>query len=160
MNRLRPSLFSLFVLSFSLGAAMNANAATRIDRKPFGKTAAGEAVDLFTFTREGAPKVAITNLGGHIVSILAPGRDGTVKDVTLGYAGFPGYLADTSYFGCIVGRYANRIAKGRFTLDGKTYTLATNNGPNSLHGGPTGFQRRLWAAQVVSGAEGDAIPGR
>ena len=157
MTRLRPSLPALLFLCFSLGAAMNANAATRIERKPFGKTAAGEPVDLFTFTRAGAPTVAITNLGGHIVSILAPDRDGKVADVTLGYAGFAGYLADTSYFGSIVGRYANRIAKGRFSLDGKTYTLATNNGPNSLHGGPTGFQKRLWAAKVVSGAEGDAL---
>jgi aldose 1-epimerase len=136
---------------------MNANAATRIERKPFGKTAAGEAVELFTFTRAGAPTIAITNLGGHIVSILAPSRDGNMADVTLGYSGFEGYLADTSYFGSVVGRYANRIAKGRFTLDGKAYTLATNNGPNALHGGPTGFQKRLWAAKVASGPEGDTL---
>ena len=145
------------VATLSLGAAMNANAATRIERKPFGKTAAGETVELFTFTRAGAPTVAITNLGGHIVSILAPGRDGKVADVTLGHRDFAGYLGDTSYFGSLVGRYANRIAKGRFTLDGKAYTLATNNGPNSLHGGPTGFQKRLWAPKVVSGPEGDAL---
>ena len=145
------------VVTFSLGAAMNANAATRIERKPFGKTASGEAVELFTFTRQHAPTISITNLGGHIVSILAPGRDGRAADVTLGYADLEGYLGDTSYFGSLVGRYANRIAKGRFTLDGKAYTLATNNGPNALHGGPTGFQKRLWAAKVVSGAEGDAL---
>jgi aldose 1-epimerase len=145
------------VATLSLGAAMNANAATRIERKPFGKTAAGETVELFTFSRAGAPTVAITNLGGHIVSILAPGRDGKAADVTLGYRDFAGYLGDTSYFGSLVGRYANRIAKGRFTLDGKAYTLATNNGPNSLHGGPTGFQKRLWAPKVVSGPEGDAL---
>ena len=153
LRRLLPAL----VATLTLGAAMNANAATRIERKPFGKTAAGEPVELFTFTREGAPKIAITNLGGHIVSILAPDRGGKVADVTLGYAGFDGYLADTSYFGSVVGRYANRIAKGRFTLDGKAYTLATNNGPNALHGGPTGFQKRLWAAKVVSGPDGDAL---
>ena len=153
LRRLRPALVATLIL----GAAMNANAATRIERKPFGKTAAGEAVELFTFTRAGAPTIAITNLGGHIVSILAPSRDGTMADVTLGYAGFDGYLADTSYFGSVVGRYANRIAKGRFTLDGKAYTLATNNGPNALHGGPTGFQKRVWAAKVVSGPDGDAL---
>lgn len=153
LRRLRPALVATLIL----GAAMNANAATRIERKPFGKTAAGEPVELFTFTRAGAPTIAITNLGGHIVSILAPDRSGKVADVTLGYAGFDGYLADTSYFGSVVGRYANRIAKGRFTLDGKAYTLATNNGPNALHGGPTGFQKRLWAAKVVSGPEGDAL---
>jgi aldose 1-epimerase len=142
---------------FSQGAAMSANAATRIDRKPFGKTPAGEPVELFTFTRAGAPTVAITNLGGHIVSILAPDRAGHVADVTLGYRDFAGYLGDTSYFGSIVGRYANRIAKGRFSLDGKTYTLATNNGPNSLHGGPTGFQKRVWTPKIVSGKDGDAL---
>jgi aldose 1-epimerase len=157
MTRADRRLPLALVVTFSLGAAMNANAATRIERKPFGKTASGEAVELFTFTRQHAPTISITNLGGHIVSILAPGRDGRAADVTLGYAGLEGYLGDTSYFGSLVGRYANRIAKGRFTLDGKAYTLATNNGPNALHGGPTGFQKRLWAAKVVSGAEGDAL---
>jgi aldose 1-epimerase len=157
MTRFRPSLPALVVLSIGLGAAMNVDAATRIERKPFGKTAAGEAVELFTFTRDGAPTVAITNLGGHIVSILAPDRDGKVGNVTLGYSDFAGYLGDSSYFGCLVGRYANRIAKGRFSLDGRSYTLATNNGPNSLHGGPGGFNKRLWAAKVVVGPEGDAL---
>jgi aldose 1-epimerase len=136
---------------------MTANATTRIERKPFGRTPAGESVELFTFTRAGAPTVAITNLGGHIVSILAPDRAGRVADVTLGHKDFAGYLGDTGYFGSLVGRYANRIAKGRFTLDGKTYTLAINNGPNSLHGGPTGFQKRVWAAKVVGGPDGDAL---
>ena len=152
----RRSLLAPLVV-LSLGAAMTANAATRVERKPFGKTPAGESVELFTFTRAGAPTVAITNLGGHIVSILAPDRAGRAVDVTLGYRDFAGYLGDTSYFGSIVGRYANRIAKGRFTLDGKTYSLATNNGPNSLHGGPTGFQKRVWTPKVVSGKDGDAL---
>jgi len=156
MFPLRRSLLAPLVV-LSLGAAMTANAATRIERKPFGKTPAGESVELFTFTRAGAPTVAITNLGGHIVSILAPDRAGRAVDVTLGYRDFAGYLGDTSYFGSIVGRYANRIAKGRFTLDGKTCSLATNNGPNSLHGGPTGFQKRVWTPKVVSGKDGDAL---
>ncbi len=152
----RPRLLAVLVV-LSLGAAMTSDAATRIERKPFGKTAAGESVELFTFTRDGAPTVALTNLGGHIVSILAPDRAGRAADVTLGYRDFAGYLADKAYFGCIVGRYANRIAKGRFTLDGKTYTLAVNNGPNSLHGGPTGFQKRVWTPKVVTGPDGDAL---
>jgi aldose 1-epimerase len=136
---------------------MTAHAATRIERQPFGKTPAGESVDLFTLTRAGAPTVVLTNLGGDIVSILAPDRAGRVADVVLGYRDFAGYLGDTSYLGSIVGRYANRIARGRFTLDGRAYTLATNNGPNSLHGGPTGFQKRVWAPKVVSGPDGDAL---
>ncbi len=156
MRAHRPRLLAV-VAVLSLGAAMTSDAATRIERKPFGKTADGQSVELFTFAREGAPTVAITNLGGHIVSILAPDRAGRAADVTLGYRDFAGYLADKAYFGCIVGRYANRIAKGRFTLDGKIYTLAVNNGPNSLHGGPTGFQKRVWTPKVVAGPDGDAL---
>jgi len=156
MTLSRRCLPALALLSI-LGAAMNANAATRIERKPFGKTPAGEAVELFTFTRDSAPTVSVTNLGGHVVSIQAPDRAGKVADVTLGYKDFAGYLGDTSYLGSLVGRYANRIAKGRFALDGKTYTLATNNGPNALHGGPTGFAKRVWSAKVVAGKDGDAL---
>ncbi len=143
--------------AISLGAAMNASAATRIERKPFGRTADGEPVELFTLSRTGAPTVSITNHGGYVVSIAAPDRAGHTADVTLGYHDLAGYLGDTSYFGSLVGRYANRIAKGRFTLDGKAYALAVNNSPNTLHGGPTGFNKRVWAARVVSGPEGDAL---
>jgi aldose 1-epimerase len=141
----------------SLGAAMTAQAGTRIETKPFGKTSAGESVELHTLSRPGAPTVAITNLGGYVVSMLAPDRTGRSADVTLGYAGLPGYLADSSYFGCLVGRYANRIGKAAFTLDGKRYTLAANNGPNTLHGGPTGFCRRVWSAKVKATKDGDAL---
>jgi len=152
----RRFLPALVVLS-SFGAAMNANNPTRIERQPYGKTPAGETVELFTFTRASAPTVSVTNLGGHVVTILAPDRHGKMADVTLGHRDFAGYLGDTSFFGSLVGRYANRIAKGRFTLEGKAYTLAANNGPNALHGGPTGFQKRVWAAKVVGGKEGDAL---
>jgi len=146
-------LFSVLALS---GAAMTTQAATRIEKKPFGHTDAGEAF-LFTLSREGAPTVGITNQGGFIVSIVAKDRAGKAADVTLGYQGFDGYVRGKDFLGCIVGRYANRIAKGEFTLDGKKYTLAKNNGPNALHGGPTGFQARLWTPKVVSGADGDAL---
>jgi aldose 1-epimerase len=153
----QPLPAALLLLSLSFGAPMSTQAATRIDRKPFGQTAAGQSVDLFTLSREGAPEVRITNLGGVIVSILAPDRQGRIADVTLGYSDLKGYEGDRSYFGALVGRYANRIAKGRFTLDGKTYQLATNNGPNSLHGGPTGFQKRIWTAKVIEGSDGQAL---
>jgi len=140
-----------------LGAAMTAQAGTRIERKAFGKTTSGESVELYTLSRAGAATVAITNLGGFVVSMLAPDRAGRSADVTLGFTGLSGYLADTSYFGCLVGRYANRIAKAAFSLDGKRYALSANDGPNTLHGGPTGFCRRLWAAKVKSGQDGDAL---
>jgi aldose 1-epimerase len=136
---------------------MTAQAGTRIERKAFGKTSTGESVELFTLSRAGAPTVTITNLGGFVVSMPAPDRAGRTADVTLGFAGLSGYLGDTSYFGCLVGRYANRIAKAAFSLDGKRYALSANDGPNTLHGGPTGFCRRLWAAKVKSGKDGDAL---
>lgn len=154
---LRPKLrvLAASVLALS-GAAMSADAATRIERKPFGATAAGEAF-LFTLAREGSPTVTVTNQGGFIVSILAADRVGKVADVVLGYKDHAGYVSARDFMGCLVGRYANRIAKGRFVLDGKTYSLATNNGPNALHGGPTGFHARLWTPKVVSGPDGDAL---
>jgi aldose 1-epimerase len=139
-----------------LGAAMSADAATRIEKKPFGTTAGGEAF-LFTLAREGAPTVTVTNQGGFVVSILAKDRAGKAADVTLGYKDHAGYVAAKDFLGCLVGRYANRIAKGEFTLDGKKYTLAKNNGPNALHGGPTGFHSRVWTPKVVSGPDGDAL---
>ena len=159
MAQRRAFVSSLFavVLALDLGGAMNANAATRIERRPWGKMKSGEAVELFTLSRTGAPTVAITNYGGFIVSIVAPDRTGARADVTLGYKDLAGYLADGSYFGCLVGRYANRIAKAGFTLDDKRYTLAANDGPNTLHSGPDGFCRQLWTPDVVSGKHGDAL---
>jgi len=153
---LRLALFGLTPI-LCLGAEMTAQAGTRIERKAFGKTKSGESVELFTLTRAGAPKVAITNLGGYVVSMLAPDRTGRIGDVTLGFKDLAGYTGDTSYFGCLVGRYANRIAKAAFSLDGKRYALSANNGPNSLHGGPTGFCSRLWTAAVKSGKDGDTL---
>jgi len=153
---LRLALFGLTPI-LCLGAEMTAHAGTRIETKSFGKTRAGESVELFTLSRAGAPRVAITNLGGYVVSIEALDRAGRTADVTLGYAGLPGYLGDSSYFGCLVGRYANRIGKAAFTLDGKRYALSANDGPNTLHGGPTGFCRRVWTAKVKAEKDGDAL---
>jgi aldose 1-epimerase len=159
MAQRRALVSSLFavVLALDLGGAMNANAATRIERRPWGKMKTGEAVELFTLTRAGAPTVSITNYGGFIVSIVAPDRTGARADVTLGYKDLAGYLGDGSYFGCLVGRYANRIAKAGFTLDDKRYTLAANDGPNTLHSGPDGFCRQLWTPDVVSNKDGEAL---
>jgi len=157
MSRSRPTLLSLVLAVLGPGAVMSENAPARIERRPFGTTPTGERIELFTLTREGAPTVSVTNLGGTIVSIVAADRAGKVADVTLGYSDLAGYLGDTSYFGAIVGRYANRIAKGRFALGGESYTLACNNGPNALHGGPGGFHRRVFAPKVVKGPDGDAL---
>jgi len=143
-------------LAFVLGVEMTADAATRIERKPYGTAPGGGAAELFTLTRGGLT-VAVTSWGGYVVKILAPDREGKVADVTLGYADAAGYFGDTGYMGALVGRYANRIARGEFTLDGRKYMLARNNGPNALHGGPGGFHKRLWTPKVVSGPDGDAV---
>lgn len=136
---------------------MTADAGTRIERTAWGATPEGQPVELFTLSREGAPTVTVTTRGAYIVSILAPDREGKAVDVVLGYASSEGYIGDTGYLGAVVGRYANRIAGGAFTLDGERYTLERNNGPNHLHGGPEGFHRKVWSARVAPGAGGDAL---
>jgi len=123
----------------------------------FGKTSDGRGADLYTLKNKNGVEVAITNYGAAIVSIKVPDRDGKMADVVLGYDSAAGYETDQSFFGVTVGRYANRIALGKFTLDGATYTLATNNGPNHLHGGVKGFNRFYWDATDVSSTMGPAV---
>src|SRR5439155_15504663 len=116
----------------------------------FGKTADGQAVDIYTLTNAHGMEVKIINYGGVVVSLKAPDRSGKMEDVVLGYDNLDGYLKDTHFFGCLVGRYGNRIAKGKFTLNGQTYTLAVNNGENHLHGGIKGFNKQLWQATEIN----------
>src|SRR5438132_12320900 len=89
--------------------------------------------------------VRVTDYGGISLTLLVPDKNGRLDDVVLGYDSPPGYLRSSPYFGALIGRYGNRIAHGRFALDGKTYTLAQNNGPTHLHGGPRGFDKVVWA---------------
>lgn len=115
------------------------------ERKHFQQTVDGKTTDLYVLQNNNGIKVAITNYGARIVSLLVKGKGGAWKDVVVGFDSLNGYLkAKEKYFGAIVGRYANRIAKGRFTLEGKEYILATNNGPNHLHGGVKGFSDVVW----------------
>ena len=114
-------------------------------RAPFGQVD-GKPIYLYTLTNANGMEVRAMSLGATIVSLRARDRAGVSDDVVLGFDAIEGYLADEPYFGAIVGRYGNRIAKGRFTLDGKTYRLATNNGPNHLHGGVKGFDKVVWDA--------------
>lgn len=116
----------------------------------FGKTKDGRDVDLFTLTNANGTEVKITNYGGYIVSIKTKDKVGKLDDITLGFDDLAGYQGPNPFFGCVAGRYANRIAKGQFKIGGKTYTLAKNNGPNSLHGGVEGFNRKLWTAKEVT----------
>jgi aldose 1-epimerase len=121
-----------------------------LGRQPFGKLPDGTEIGLYTLRNNQGMQVAITNFGAAVVSIKVADRTGRFADVVLGYDTLAGYIGDKAYFGAIVGRYANRIAHGEFTLDGVRYTLAKNNGENSLHGGHKGFNKAVWEAQDVS----------
>ena len=125
----------------------SASGSESIVRSPFGQTPDGKAVELYTLTNANGMEVAITTYGGIVVSLTAPDREDNYADVVLGFDDLDGYLAGHPYFGALVGRYGNRIAKGKFTLDGKEYTLATNNGENALHGGIVGFDKKVWRAR-------------
>jgi aldose 1-epimerase len=122
-----------------------------VQKADFGKTADGTPVELYTLTNAHGLKAKIITYGGIVTELDVPDRDGKLGDVVLGFDDLKGYLAGHPYFGAIIGRVANRVAKGKFTLDGKEYKLATNNGPNSLHGGEKGFDKVVWKAEPVEG---------
>ncbi len=118
--------------------------------KNFQTTIDGKQTNLYIL-KNGKMQVSVTNYGARIVSIIVPDKNGNPTDVAVGYDAVEPYTkGGDTYFGAIVGRYGNRIAKGKFTLNSKQYTLATNNGPNSLHGGTKGFSRKVWDAQQIS----------
>ncbi|MBI1809026.1 MAG: galactose mutarotase, partial [Gemmatimonadetes bacterium] len=128
-----------------------------VTRAPFGVLPSGDSVHVFTLTNAHGIEVRLIDYGGLIISLRTPDRNGTLGDIVLGYDSLDGYLKSTPYFGALVGRYANRIAKGQFTLDGTTYHLAINNGQNSLHGGLKGFDKVLWAAEPFSDSSGTGV---
>ena len=123
----------------------------------FANTAEGTSVELFTLKNSKGVEAEITNYGGIVVSLKVPDRNHRLDDVVLGFADLDSYRRKHPYFGALVGRYANRIAKGAFALEGKTYKLAVNNGENSLHGGLVGFDKRVWDAKSQSAAAGPAL---
>lgn len=112
----------------------------------FGKTADGREAHLYTLANTNGMVVDVSNYGAIVVRLFAPDRHGHFSDVVLGFNRIEEYIKDSPYFGAVVGRYGNRIAAGKFSLDGATYTLATNNGVNHLHGGTVGFDKVLWTA--------------
>jgi aldose 1-epimerase len=147
------------IAAFLLSTMFEAQSTRRLRTDPFGKTPDGEAVSLYTFTNAAGTEVKITNYGGTITSIRTRDRNGKLADVALGFDHLEGYTAKTNdaYFGATIGRYANRIAHGTFTLDGHTYHIPVNNGPNSLHGGLKGFNKRVWQAKDVSTPEAEVL---
>jgi aldose 1-epimerase len=118
-------------------------------KSAFGKTVEGQETSLYTCTNAGGASMQVTDYGARLVALHMPDRERKLANVTLGFDTLARYVAHTSYFGCTTGRFANRIAKGRFILDGKEYRLATNNGPNHLHGGTRGFDRYVWKSEEI-----------
>lgn len=156
MKTLKLTIAALIILStMSLISCSTKTSEQKmsIEKAPFGKLADGQEVDLYTLKNAAGMEVKISNYGGIIVSWTAPDKNGKYEDVTHGCDSLEGYIKGTPFFGALVGRYGNRIAKGKFTLDGNEYTLPINNGPNALHGGLKGFDKRVWAATPVDGEE-------
>jgi len=121
-----------------------------VNKEIYGKTADGQEVYLYVLENKNGMIVKISNYGGTVTSVLFPDKSGKIEDIVLGYKNFEAYLEKGNpYFGCIVGRYANRIANGKFKLDGAEYKLAVNNGPNTLHGGLKGFDKVVWEAKEM-----------
>ncbi|HKG48690.1 MAG TPA: aldose epimerase family protein [Pyrinomonadaceae bacterium] len=146
----------LLLLILILTTAAAAHAQANLTKHTFGKTADGQNVDLYTIRNSRGFEAKITNYGGILVSLKVPDRNGKFDDVVLGFNDFNSYLKNDPYFGAIIGRYGNRIAKGRFTLNGVEYKLAVNNGENHLHGGIKGFDKVVWngvARSTKGGAE-------
>jgi aldose 1-epimerase len=145
-------------------AAMNQNSSdiTSITSKPFGKTKSGQAARLFTLKNANGCETTITTYGGIVTSLKVPDKNGKLGDVVLGFNNLEGYVNDTyvgacPYFGALIGRFGNRIADGKFTLEGKTYQLAKNDGPNHLHGGKVGFDKVVWSAKPLNTQNGPAL---
>ena len=145
------------LLGLTFLAVLRAQGAVGLKKSAFGKTKDGQPVGIYTLTNSGGMEIAITNYGGVVVSIKAPDRNGKFADVVLGFDTFDAYLNNTPFFGALVGRYGNRIARARFTLDGHEYHLAANDNGNTLHGGLKGFDKRLWQAKDVSTKEAPAL---
>jgi aldose 1-epimerase len=124
-----------------------------VDQQPFGKTKDGKDVTVYTLTNSRGTKVRLIDYGATLISVETPDKAGKTANITLGFPTLAGYLERHPYFGSTVGRYGNRIAGGKFKLDGKEYSLATNNGPNHLHGGIKGFDAVLWKSQPVKGTD-------
>ncbi len=152
------SLLIALALALLVPGAGVAEAQGSIQVAPYGTTSGGESVDEYTLTNAHGMEVKIITYGGIITSIRVPDRYGNMANVTLGFASLEDYETNnTSYFGALIGRYGNRIAGAKFTLDGVEYTLAANNGPNSLHGGLIGFDKVVWDAQEAEAENGVAL---
>ncbi|MBS1857585.1 MAG: galactose mutarotase [Acidobacteria bacterium] len=150
--------WTTFALAGALALACFAQAPAKkgkssVTKKEFGKTPDGHAVELYTLTNANGMQAEIATYGGAVVKLTAPDRAGKFGDVVLGMDDLAGYEKQTAFFGALIGRYGNRIGKAQFALDGKTYKLPANDNGNTLHGGPRGFDKKVWTAKPGPGAE-------
>jgi len=143
-------IFQIALVGLAITGVCASTAGQSITKEPFGKTDEGIAVDLYTLTNAKGAEAKITTYGGIVVSLKVPDRNGKFDDVVLGYDNLAGYLKNNGpYLGALIGRYANRIAKGKFSLNGNEYHLAQNNGENHLHGGVRGFDKVVWTGRAL-----------
>jgi aldose 1-epimerase len=156
MARLRLMAL-LFLAGFLAGCSSTPTEHDNLGRQLFGHTPDGTPVYLFTLRNAQGAEARICNYGGLVLSLKVPDRNGKMGDVVLGYDNLDNYIKETPYFGALIGRYGNRIAKGQFTLDGRQYTLATNNYPNSLHGGVKGFDKVVWQPSLLTSPQGPGL---
>ena len=154
LKKVLSSLVLVGLLFALVTAAPQKNATFK--KEDFG-TVDGKTVELYTLTNRNGVEAKIITYGGAVVSLKVPDRSGSLADVVLGYDNLDGYLKDTSYLGSLIGRYGNRIAKGRFNLNGVEYKLATNNGENHLHGGVKGFDKVVWNGSAQNTAKGVSL---
>jgi len=143
-------------------AATGTSASAMPTSASFGKATDGTEVQLFTLTNAAGLKATISTYGGTLTSLLVPDKDGKLSDVILGFDNVSGYVSpefkkSNPYFGALIGRYGNRIAKGKFTIDGNAYQVGINNNGNSLHGGNVGFNQKIWAAKPGTSADGQTL---
>ncbi len=149
-------IFSFLLISCNNNSGEN-KPMSSIQKEKYGETKDGTPIDLYTLTNKNGLKVNITNYGAIVQSLFVPDKSNKMQDVVLGYDSLDGYLKMSPYFGAIVGRYGNRIDKGKFKLNGKEYQLTINDGKNHLHGGTKGFDKRVWQAEEVKSDLGPAL---
>jgi aldose 1-epimerase len=139
--------FALGAVAFACFAQAPKKGKPELSKQAFGKMPDGTPVELYTLSNAKGMTVGITTYGGTVVSLTAPDKSGKYGDVVLGMESVDGYRSQSNFFGALIGRYGNRIGHGQFMLDGKTFTLPKNNGDNTLHGGPEGFDKRVWSVK-------------
>ena len=149
MGIIRKALICIAIIFLTPSCKSN-NTKVTIEKSPFGTTVEGIEVDKYKLSNQQGMEISIINYGGIITSWTAKDNNGIYEDIVLGYNELSEYEKESPYFGAIIGRFGNRIAKGKFSIEGKEYTLAVNNGENHLHGGIKGFDKVVWDAETIS----------